>query len=224
MPFTIQTDPPRLTDSGLHAHGKQGWLILRLQRYALLGWALFFLLATTFVIYIFIDKLKPIPVLAVNEAGQLLGQFEYLSPSSRTDDELIAGVKHFHTKCLSVNATSIFDDYAACLNMMNETLRAKKLDEIKQIAYLSQIADARTRSYLVFSEKKDALKILWRDDLNAAIKATGHIVIDQAENTSTNKGSRKIKHSPFDITVEIQIVPRTRLSTQGFVVTKITDN
>ncbi len=81
----------------LMMHGSTGGLIMRLQRYALLGWALAAVLLFVFVAYIFADKLFGTPVLAVNEEGQVLGHFEYLSSASRNDSEVVAGGQRFST-------------------------------------------------------------------------------------------------------------------------------
>ncbi|OYV67591.1 MAG: hypothetical protein B7Z74_09425 [Deltaproteobacteria bacterium 21-66-5] len=46
-------------------------------------------------------------------AGQVLGRMEYLGPDSRSDAEIRAAVKRFLDDYLSLNSTTIFDDYAA---------------------------------------------------------------------------------------------------------------
>ena len=83
------TAPKRLEPNELLGrHGPTGWLILRLQRYALTGWIAFFLLLAVFILLVFASTLAPKPVVAVNAAGRVLGRMEYLGPDSRSNIEI----------------------------------------------------------------------------------------------------------------------------------------
>ena len=49
-------------------HGLQGSMVLRLQRFSLLGWFLFSFLLVTNIVVVTIDQIIPEPVIAVDEA------------------------------------------------------------------------------------------------------------------------------------------------------------
>lgn len=196
----------------LAMHGPTGGLIMRLQRYALLGWGLALTLLLVFVTYIFLDKMFGTPVLAVNEEGQVLGHFEYLSGSSRTDDEVLAGGQRFLRDYLSANSAFIMEDYTRALNMMEEGLRQQKLDEVLESNYLIRISEANTRSHVEFS---DSPTIEWRRELQSEVRYRGNVVA---------QAGKSIVEQPFDITLTLQAVPRSTLATVGFKVTGIKDN
>ena len=196
----------------LAMHGPTGGLIMRLQRYALLGWGLALTLLLVLVIYIFLDKIFGTPVLAVNEEGQVLGHFEYLSGSSRSDDEVLAGGQRFLRDYLSANSAFIMEDYTRALNMMEEGLRQQKLDEVLESNYLIRISEANTRSHIEFS---DSPTIEWRRELQSEVRYRGNVVA---------QAGKSIVEQPFDITLTLQAVPRSTLATVGFKVIGIKDN
>jgi uncharacterized membrane protein YGL010W len=74
----------------LKKHGPAGWMIRKLQFYGMLGWILFFITLGMFFLSGLVRSLAPQPVVAVDEAGRVLGVMEFLKPSSRSDDELKA--------------------------------------------------------------------------------------------------------------------------------------
>lgn len=203
----------QLSDKDLLAmHGPTGGLIMRLQRYALLGWGLAFALLFVLVMYIFLDKIFGTPVLAVNEEGQVLGHFEYLSGASRTDDEVLAGGQRFLRDYLSANSAFIMEDYTRALNMMEESLRQQKLNEVLETNYLVRIGEANTRSHLEFSSSP---QIEWRRELQSEVRYRGNVVA---------QAGKSIVEQPFDITLTLQAVPRSTLATVGFKVIGIKDN
>ncbi|MDH5573278.1 MAG: hypothetical protein OEY89_16065, partial [Gammaproteobacteria bacterium] len=64
-------------------HGIHGSLMLKLQRFSVLGWVLFFLLLLANVVVVAIDQIIPEPVIAVDESGRVLGTFEFMDASQR---------------------------------------------------------------------------------------------------------------------------------------------
>ncbi|MFQ5470971.1 MAG: hypothetical protein ACE5EH_11815 [Gammaproteobacteria bacterium] len=199
----------------LALHGVSGWLIIRLQRYAMLGWLAFFLLAIIFGVYIFFTEIRPVPVLAVDESGKLLGKFEYLSQDYRTDHEVISGAKYFVDRYLSVNSSSIYDDYSQALNMMSEELKQEKLRELKETAYLSQVAKAKSRSFLEYRGGEDKPRILWKKEMDYAVSLKGEMVMLVRD--------QKIER-PFDVVLEASIIPRSTLSSHGLKINRIVNN
>ncbi len=66
----------------LKAHGQTGWLIVRLQRYALLGWGLFFVLFFILLGSYFLNMVLPRPVMVVDSEGQYVGDVDSWSRSN----------------------------------------------------------------------------------------------------------------------------------------------
>jgi len=193
----------------INDHGPSGWLIVRLQRYTLLGWLLFFLLSAVFVVYVTIAASRPVPVIAVDESGRVLGSFEYLSPALRTDAEVIDGAKHWLQYFYSLNSNTIFEDYTSALNMMDEPLRQAKLKEVIDLNYLKQIENAHTRSNIEFQK----VNLINRKDLTSVVELSGSIVIDN--------GSDLID-KPFYIRLGLESVSRSTLGQLGTFGLKIT--
>jgi len=108
-------------------HGVQGSMMLRLQRFSLLGWFLFSFLLVTNIVVVTIDQIIPEPVIAVDEAGRVLGTFEFMDASQRTNEEILAGAIYFARNYVNVNSSTIFDDYAASVNMMSPAFAKKTL-------------------------------------------------------------------------------------------------
>ena len=214
------TAPRRLEPNELLGqHGPNGWLILRLQRYALAGWIAFFGLLVVFVLLVFVSTLAPKPVVAVNAAGQVLGRMDYLGPDSRSNAEIIAAAKRFLDDYLSLNSATIFDDYAQALNMMSPALRHAALAALRHGGgaggsdYLARVRAADARSRLSFDAPPRGVRILERHGLTARLRVRGAIHIrDQAGRATVR---------PFDMTLDVAIVARTLANTAGLEVTGI---
>jgi len=195
----------------LAMHGPMGGLIIRLQGYALLGWGLAGVMLFVFIAYVFADMFFGTSVLAVNEDGQVLGHFEFLSGDSRTDEEVMAGGQRFLRDYLSANSAFIMEDYTQALNMMDGALKQKKLAEVLENNYLVRIEQANTRSHLELS----ASQIEWRRDLQSAVRYRGNVVA---------LAGKSVVEQPFDITLTLLAVPRSTLATVGFKILDIKDN
>ncbi len=208
------SDAPRLTSNNLiKKHGPAGALLLRVRRHGFVGWLLFIITAAIFMLYVFLMSLKPTPVLAVDEQGRVLGHFEYLSAESRTDDELVAGGMRFLRYYLSANSAFIIEDFTAALNMMAPPLRESKLQEALQSQQIVRIQKAKSRSHIVLSP--DQPPSIERHDLRAQVRLVGEVVVQV--------GVQAISQE-FDITLDIETIPRTTLSTSGINVINIIDN
>ncbi len=194
-------------------HGIQGSLMLKLQRYAVLGWALFFFLLVTNIIIVTLDKVIPEPVIAVDESGRVLGTFEFMDASQRTGDEILAGATYFVRNYVNVNSGTIFEDYSAAVNMMSPQLARATLSEVRRTGYLTAIKEGETDSRIRFATGKSAPAIIRREGLDATVHLRGDIVVRHT--------SGKEKATPFDLTVLMRLVPRTTLSTHGLQVVEI---
>lgn len=194
-------------------HGVQGSLLLRLQRYAMLGWVLFFLLLLVNITLVALDRIIPDPVIAVDESGRVLGTFEFMDASQRTPEEILAGARYFVRNYVNVNSATIFEDYAAAVNMMSPQLAKTTLAEVRRTGYLSAIREGETESRIRFARGKDAPAIVRREGLDATVHLRGDIVVRY------QAGKENV--TPFDLTVYMQLVPRTTLSTHGLQITAI---
>lgn len=200
----------------LQHHGPMGFMIVRLNRYAVLGWVFGFSLLFFFSLYFLIDKLQPVPVLAVDSAGRVLGTFEYLDPAARTDEEILSASKYFLDRYLSLNSATIYNDYSAALSMMTQTLREEKLNEVKTTGYLARIEDAHSHSFNDYEGGRDKVAIISKSGHLVAVRLRGNMVVTP-ENGKTFE-------RPFDITLEMKVVARNSFVTAGIEITQITGN
>lgn len=200
----------------LAMHGKNGFLITRLSRYATTGWIAFFLSMSFFFAYVVVDKLVPVPVIAVNGSGQILGTFEYLDPTTRTDEEVIAASKYFLDRYTSVNSSTVFEDNAIALTMMVPALRQRTIESLTESSFLVKVEKAKAHSSNEY-DKKDGATIIAKRDLLRAVRLKGYLVI-------TPSAGSDVVEKPFDITLDIKIIPRNTFVTAGISVVEIRNN
>ena len=194
-------------------HGVQGSMVLRLQRFSLLGWFLFSFLLLMNIVVVAIDQIIPEPVIAVDEAGRVLGTFEFMDASQRSNEEILAGAIYFVRNYVNVNSSTIFDDYAASVNMMSPDFAKKTLDDVRRTGYLTAIKEAETQSRVRYARGKAAPEIIRREDLEAVVHLRGDIVVRHINGEE--------RPTPFDLTVFMKLVPRTTLSTHGLQIVDI---
>ncbi len=214
--------PRRLETNALLArHGQTGWLMVRLQRYAIAGWIAFFVLFALFVLLVFVSTLAPRPVIAVSPGGRVLGRIEYLHAGSRSDAEILAAARHFADDYLSLNSATIFNDYAAALNMMSPALRRATLAALRREAgsrggdYLARVRAARTRSRLSFDQQPGGTRLLWRHGLQARVQVGGVLHVRDRQG--------RARTQPFELVLDARIVARTMADTAGIEITGIQD-
>ena len=194
-------------------HGIQGSMVLRLQRFSMLGWFLFVFLLLMNVVVVTVDKIIPEPVIAVDEAGRVLGTFEFMDATQRTNEEILAGAIYFVRNYVNVNSSTIFDDYAASVNMMSPEFAKKTLDDVRRTGYLTAIREAETQSRVKYARGKVAPEIIRREGLEAVVHLRGDIVVRHINGEQ--------RPTPFDLTVFMKLVPRTTLSTHGLQIVDI---
>ena len=194
-------------------HGFAGSLYIKLQRAAVTGWVLFFLLLTMNFVYVLVNTLIPDQVIAVDESGRILGTFEYMDSSQRTDSEIIAGARFFVRNYVNVNSATIFDDYASAINMMAPEFSKVVLADVRRSGYLTAVKEAESTSRVHFHTGKNKPTIVRRKGVEASINLKGDIVIIYIDDSK--------KKIPFDITVSLKLVPRSTLSTHGLQVLNI---
>lgn len=213
----VQEGPAKLTENEiLRKHGPAGWLVRKLQRYALLGWGLAFFFLFMHFFIVLVSSFSPRPVVAVDSSGRVLGNIEYLNPSERTDDEIIAASKRFAGFYMSLNAETIYDDYAQAMNMMDDELLVATQQALKADNYLARVSDAKARSWLEF-DRQDGARIIERRDLAAQVRLVGNIMMDAG-------GKDGVVARPFDITLTTKTVARNSSAPSGIKIVSRKDN
>jgi len=216
-PVKIKAEKPAKSKANdlLAMHGPTGFLIRKLQRYSLLGWGLFFTVLFMHMLIVLVSTLTPKPVVAVDEAGRILGSIEFLKASTRSTQELLAASQRFLHSYLSLNSDTIFEDYAEAMNMMSPDMQRITKESLKQDNYLARVQKAKTRSFLDFSQGSNAPTVLDRHDLDATVRLRGTILVE-------GHGGRIEK--PFDTTLVVRAVPRNTNNTAGLIIIDRKDN
>jgi hypothetical protein len=201
----------------LPSHGKSGFLIVKLQRYSLLGWFLFVITGALFTGYVFIDKLTPPHSVVINESGQVVGALEYFDEWSRSDTEIIASSKHFIRSHLSLNTATIFDDRAIALNMMEKSLHDQTLLDLAESNFFTIVEDAQTVSRIEFVDGETYRNyVMRRDGKRITVMVNGNLLL----------GVGKPRKIPFRTVLIVEIIPRRHSSgeqTEGIVILEIQD-
>lgn len=209
--------PEKLTPNEIiKQHGIVGGLILTLQRYALLGWIFFAVMLFFYVLTVLISSISPKPIVVVNEAGVVLGTLEYVSPNSRSDEEIKAVCKRFTSSYMSMNAETVFDDFADALNMMDDVLLKETNEMLKKDNYLARIKGLNARSRLEFS-RQDGVVLVSRRDMKAECRLIGNLIVDTG-------GKDGPIAKPFDITLTTRIVARNTDTPVGLKIVSRKDN
>lgn len=190
--------------------------LFRLLRWSLLGHLLWLVAFAVLVIAI---VLKPDRVVvAERDTGRIVG--EYRTTAYRTTDELLAGAVKFARNFLSLNSRTVYDDYAAALNMMTPGLSEKRRAYFERTNLPHTVEMANTRSHLKFEEQK----IVLINGSFAKVELAGKIVTDNLKDDYIPRKNQKLdvedvkllrKAVPFRLTVDLQMVPVTTLNTAG---------
>ncbi len=143
----------------------------------------------------------------MDESGRVLGTFEFMDASQRTNEEILAGAIYFVRNYVNVNSSTIFDDYAASVNMMSPDFSQKTLEDVRRSGYLTAIREAETQSRVRYASGKLKPQIIRREELEAVVHLRGDIVVRHITGEE--------RPTPFDLTVFMKLVPRTTLSTHG---------
>lgn len=166
----------------IEKHGTQGYLINRVSRFSRWGWFLFFSTFCAFIGYVIMDKSISPPVLAVGEDGKLLGTFQYMDTTTRTDEELVKAAKYFAEAFLSDNSNTVYEDKHVALNMMSTPLREKWKARWLEENTLVETERAKSRSYVQFEDEKTG--IVHRRDGEVKIDVVGKQIVDNGEKTT----------------------------------------
>ena len=190
----------------INMHGPSGKLVMSLRRYALLGWILAAILFVLLVLTLFIDSLRDVPVLAVDETGRVLGTFEYLDNNARTNEEITLTLKRWVDAKTSSNSSTIYEDHFFYQSLCSDELYLKEINIMQANLAPKKIKDAKLSSYVEWDDNQT--KILKKEGKNITFNAVGKVVIRES--------NTKLK---FNYTISAKIVPRTPKNTSGLIVT-----
>lgn len=153
--------------------------------------------------------LKPERQIVVDkETGEVIG--EYMTTAFRTNTELVAGAKRFAQYHLSFNSSTVYEDFAAALNMMADKLRESRIEYLKESNLTRDIKSASSTSHLVFSTET----IVEMKGPYAKIELAGDLVISD-RNTASAETQVVRKNVPFRMVVDLQMVKVTPVNTAG---------
>lgn len=208
--------PIKATTNPLLQHGLTGQLIMRLQRYAVLGWGLAILVIVLHFIILAVAATVPRPVVVVDQGGREIGNIDYLKPSSRSDQEIIAASMRYLTLRLSLNSSTIYNDLAEAMNMESPQMQAITKAAITADNYLQRVEQVKSRSWLDFATGSNAPVILDRRGLEARVRLKGTINVDM--------GGKHAEPKPFDVSLSVSSAARNTINTAGIQITDMRDN
>jgi len=209
-------EPLKLKANELLAkHGPAGWLVRKLQAYALLGWILFGVTLTLHFLTVLIGTMSPRPVVAVDASGKVLGTLEYLSPTTRSDQDILDASERFTDNYLSLNSATIFNDYAAAMNMMAPPLLQATEQALHHDTYLARVAASHTHSWIEWAQGDAAPRILSRHHREAQVRLRGTLYVE---------GPGGQVQKPFDLTLDTRAVARNSFNTAGLEIVARRDN
>jgi hypothetical protein len=208
--------PIKATTNPLLQHGPAGQLIVRLQRYALLGWGLAIAVILLHFLILVIASTVPRPVVVVDQSGREIGNIDYLSASSRSDQDIVAASMRYLTLRLSLNSATIYNDIAEAMNIETPEMQALTKAAVMADNYLQRVEKAKSRSWLEFAAGSSGPVILDRKGLEARVRLKGNINIDT--------GGKSIDPRPFDVTLTIRSAARNSKNTSGVQIIEMRDN
>lgn len=180
--------------------------LLRLLKIAIVVIVLQVLMFGAFVVAVTIKPEQPIVV--DKDTGEVIG--EYMTTAFRTNAELIGGAKRFTQYHLSFNSATVYEDFAAALNMMSDKLRESRIKYLKESNLARDIKSASSTSHLDFSTEK----ILEMKGPYAKVELAGDLVIGNRNTTGADTLVVR-KKVPFRIVTDLQMVPVTPNNTAG---------
>jgi flagellar basal body-associated protein FliL len=198
-----QKEPPPMS------HGpkqKREEKLLRLIKILCLVNVLLVVMFGTFMVAVAIKPEQPIVV--DKDTGEVIG--EYMTTAFRTNTELIGGAKRFAQYHLSFNSATVYEDFAAALNMMSDKLRERRIQYLKESNLARDIKSASSTSHLVFTTEK----ILEEKGPYAKVEMAGDLVIGNRNTTSAETLVIR-KKVPFRLVADLKMVPVTPTNTAG---------
>ena len=201
-----RSDMQSLSDKALLARvGTTGSLFNLAVKHTYMAWGFAFAMLLVNILQAGFYILRPQATLMVNEKNQIIGQYDYLNAYHREDEDLIHTASTFIDGIISTNATTIFKDRGRAIDMMTVDYKAQYLADAKETKEIVDVRDAKQKSFTQFDYDAASVKRFGDFGENAYVRLVGKVEIGNIDPNPFN----------FDITVEVNIVPKTRLNRYG---------
>ncbi len=188
---------------GSHDDTDAGSLVKQLGRQLLYARLYSVVMTVVFTVIVLLLVTKPTPVITVDASGKPVGHYEWFDASARNEYEVMASAKRFVQHYTSLNANTIFEDAALALNAMCESLKQSTQASWQSQGYLARIHKAGAVSRIQFDDNRSQL--LHYEQGRASLRLIGTLVV----------GLKEPETTPFDIALELVVVPRTPTNTLG---------
>ncbi len=143
---------------------------------------------------------KPdVPIVIDHDTGEVIG--DYRTAEFRSQEELVNGGIRFVDHLLSLNSSTIRRDQLIAIQMMQESLKTKRIEYLQENNLIPQIEKAKSTSHLQY----DAKDIIFVKGDRMRVEYRGDIILTNLKKTSV----------PFHIIVDLASAPITENNTTG---------
>ena len=180
-------------------------LISRSARFGGFGWLAFFITLILLLLQNAFYSLKPKEVMAERD-GVIVGQVMFDEVLNRDKNIVLADIKTWSSRCVSINKLSVYEDLAVCLTHMEKELADEKIsfyEESNYAPYIEAFGCEKTETRFdsqrteVFSKK-------------------GKIYANIYGEVICNVTGERPKSQEFAHTIEGDLYPKTESLTLGF--------
>lgn len=204
-------DVQPLSDKALlKKHGETGGLITMVSRQ--IWYSRIFIIVLLIIIAAMsaLHALRPVPILTINEAGEIIARLDYLDKTSRSDSEIVASSKRFMSAFLSADSQTIFEDAELVLNAMCPELKQSTYEGWAKTNYLGTIENAGLTSRVIFNDEESNY---YPDDSGefGVIELVGQVIIGGTT------------PSDFATKLSYKVSPRIPENTLGITICSIED-
>jgi hypothetical protein len=187
-------------------------LVTKAARFGAMGWVAFLITLLTLIAQNMFYALKPEKVMAA-ENGTVIGQVTFNETRYRTNDDVIADLKHWTAKCVSMNKISIYEDLSGCVMHMDKPLADAKVTAYEKMNYAPTIeAYGCEKTSTEFDMKKTVLT-----------KKEDAITAEIYGDVICNTPGEKPKSQAFAAKVEGVLLPKTTNRPLGIKITSYGD-
>lgn len=193
----------------LDRHGETGSVLRTLRRCSMIGWLLFVAVLAVLLCVIAVVAVVPRPVLVVDGAGRVVGQIDW-RPTVPARAQAVEATKRFVSDLLSMNSSTVFDEYARALNHMATGLRRRTIADLRKTGYLAQVEHAHLVSWVEFDH--GGVSVRRASGRTLVVTLSGRVVIEAPS------GQRR---NPFHLAVTVRRIMRTATNGAGIEVSEV---
>lgn len=187
-------------------------LVSKAARFGAMGWIAFIFTLIVLLLQNMFYALKPEKVMAT-ENGTVIGQVAFNETRYRLNDDVLADLKIWSAKCVSMNKISIYEDLATCLMHMDKTLADEKVKAYEKLNYAPSIENFGCENTSVDFDMEKTVLNKEQDIISAEIY--GDVIC-------TVPGE-KAKSQSFAVKIDGVLVPKTTNVPLGVKITSYGD-